>query len=148
MGVVCTQVKMTDSQTQPPTPLPVPVIGNYKRGWAVRTLALQDIDAALAGDAPTLSEHLAPDAIVKPYVDVDAKPAAGADFEAFDRETRERWDALLRPLCPDLAVCTRSDAAGGKVSYHYTLNGLKCRADRLAQYFAQLASEEGFDGNA
>lgn len=80
---------------------------------------------------------------------------------------------FLSPLCSadNLAVCTRSleicdkitqadtkqlqqefpnaDLSKvSKISYHFTLNGLKCRADRVGQYLSQFLGKTGFDFSA
>jgi hypothetical protein len=35
-----------------------------------------------------------------------------------------------------------------KISYHFTLNGLKCHADRVGQYLSQFLGKPGFDFSA
>ena len=126
----------------------IPVINNYTKGWNGSSIELSEIEQALAKGRPTFSEHLPPDAMVKPYVDIDVKDVSSEDFNKVNEETNASWLLKLQPLCTDIAVCSRSDASAGKVSYHYTLNGLKCRADLLAVFFQRFESEGGFDSKA
>ena len=90
------------------TLLPIPIAKNYKGSWGNRTMTLPQLVEAVRGPAPTLSERLPPGAMIKPYIDIDRKNVPAAEFAAVDAQTRADWEERLRPLCSDLAVCTRS----------------------------------------
>ena len=55
-------------------------------GDALKTL--RELEEAVRGRAPTLSERIPPDATIKPYVDVDRKDVPAEEFAEIDEQAR------------------------------------------------------------
>jgi len=123
--------------------LQIPVVSNYKqtRKWQ------KDYQKMRASELPHgehWAEVLLPDAMIKPYVDVDIrKPTPDQTVEA----VREVWEPALRKAFPDcvLAIAQRP---GDKLSLHYVVHGYKCKANEARRVMAQFQELPGFDGNA
>ena len=133
--------------------LALPISNNYTKGWNLVEMTLDTLKNRTEKKGCTLSEIIHKDHIIKPYVDIDRK-VPHAVFQEEDDKSLSYWTDALSPLCSaaNLAVCTRSlevcekvtkadmqhlhqEFPGAdlskisKISYHFTLNGLKCNAD-------------------
>ena len=129
----------------------LPISTNYTTGWKKTELSLEDVQERVDRPAGcTLSEILEKSDWIKPYVDIDHKVPV-AEFDSENARLKQFWTEQLVPLCSpeDLAVSTRSLADVGdgksKISYHFILNGSKCRADLVGTFLERFVGQPGFD---
>ena len=136
--------------------LMLPISDNYLHGWHKTEMSLEALENRVsAPGGTTLSEIMEPEEMIKPYADIDLKVNT-ADFQREDARMQAYWTEQLAPLCPspdDLAISTRSirdfDTKGkSKVSYHFILNGLKCRANLVGTFLRRFLGQDGFDDSA
>ena len=132
--------------------LMLPISSNYLKGWKKTELSLENVQERVnQPNGSTMSEIIEGSDLIKPYVDIDHKVSV-AQYDSENARLRQYWTEQLAPLCPspgDLAVSTRSLPDVGdsmsKISFHFILNGIKCRAELVGTFLSQFVGQTGFD---